>query len=236
MSSQQPLRAITFDAAGTLIRVAEPVAETYARLAREHGGELSPQALDTGFREVFADMPPMAFAERDPAALVRCERSWWRDLVARVIQHAGQVAAFDAYFDALFAYYAGGHAWRAYPEAHAALQSARQRGMRIAVVSNFDSRLPPILRTLGLEARVDVVVYSTGCGAAKPDPRIFEHALQVLDTPAEAALHVGDNLNADYHGALAAGMRALHLERHARAPRGNIPTIRHLGEIALRLD
>jgi putative hydrolase of the HAD superfamily len=236
MSRQYPLRAITFDAAGTLIRVAEPVADIYARLAREHGAELSPEALDAGFRKVFADMPPMAFDERDPAVLIRCERDWWRNLVARVIQQAGHVAAFDAYFDALFDYYADGHAWRAYPEAHAALQSARQRGLRIAVVSNFDSRLPPILRTLGLEHQLDAVVYSTGCGAAKPDPRIFEHALQALDTPAEAALHVGDNLQADYHGAVAAGMRALHLQRRAGAAASAIPTIRHLGEIDPRLD
>ncbi len=231
MGKKTAIQAITFDAAGTLMGIAEPVGETYARFAHDFGVSLSPRALDLGFREVFPSMPPMAFPGLDEAARLRAERAWWHELVAQVVRQAGGVPSFDEYFDALFAHYANGAAWRAYPEAHEALRSARERGLRVAVVSNFDSRLPPILRDLGFESLLDTVVTSSGCGAAKPDVRIFHHALETLGAAADSALHVGDSLDSDYHGASAAGMTAVYLERRDRPARDNIPTIKHLGEL-----
>jgi putative hydrolase of the HAD superfamily len=236
MGKKTAIRATTFDAAGTLMGIAEPVGETYARFAHDFGVSLSPRALDLGFREVFPSMPPMAFPGLNDTARVRAERAWWHELVARVVRQAGDVPRFDEYFDALFAHYASGAAWRAYPEAHEALRSARGHGLRVAVVSNFDSRLPPILRDLGFESLLDTVVTSTGCGAAKPDVRIFHHALKTLGATANTALHVGDSVDADYHGASAAGMRALHLHRGDSPAAGNIPTIKHLGELESYLD
>jgi len=236
MQTKSCIEAISFDAAGTLIRVADPVGETYARIARDMGSKLSPVALNSAFRVVFPAMPPMAFPELDESALVDAERAWWRDLVERVVGHAGAVADFEKYFDALFCHYASGAAWRAYPETHRILQSARARGLRLAVTSNFDSRLLPILRDLGIDSLVDSVIYSTGCGAAKPDARIFQRALQTLGATPKTALHVGDNLHADYHGATAAGMTAVYLQRRNEPLAHDIATIRHLGELDALLD
>ena len=231
MATQSLIKAVTFDAAGTLMGVAEPVGESYARIARSVGARLSAEELDAGFRQAFAQMPPMAFAPMDEASRLRCERDWWRTLVQRVVAHAGGVGAFDEFFNALFSYYAGGAAWRAYPDARDALTTARARGLAVAVVSNFDSRLPPILQALGFADLVDIVVYSTACGSAKPDAGIFQYVLTSLAVPAQHALHVGDSLGADYRGALAAGMTAVHLDRHARAAPASIPTIGHLGQL-----
>jgi putative hydrolase of the HAD superfamily len=236
METRPLYRAITFDAAGTLIRVAEPVGETYARIAEGVGATLSPAALDAAFREVFPAMPPMAFPDLEEPHLRDAERGWWQDLVGRVVAQAGGIDAFDDYFDALFAYYAAGAAWRAYPEAHGVLESVRRRGLRVGVVSNFDSRLPPILRELGLTPLMDTIVYSTGCGAAKPSPRIFHHALERLGATPGSTLHVGDSLSADFNGAGAAGLKAVHLNRPEGIPDGVFPVIRHLGELEGLLD
>jgi putative hydrolase of the HAD superfamily len=103
MGTKNAIEAVTYDAAGTLIHVAEPVGETYARIAAEFGAELSPAALDAGFRDVFPSMPAMAFPDLEGAAVVEAERAWWRTLVERVVAHAGGVGAFESYFDALFA-------------------------------------------------------------------------------------------------------------------------------------
>ncbi len=240
MGEKTPIQAITFDAAGTLMEIAEPVGETYARFAHDLGVKLSPRGLEEGFRDAFAHMPPMAFPGLDEVKRLRAERDWWHALVKRAVRHGGGLpdfnADFETYFDALFSHYASGAAWRAYPEAHQALHSARGRGLRVGVVSNFDSRLLSILRELGFESLVDTVVYSAGCGAAKPDARIFHHALEALGAAADTALHVGDSLEADYHGASAAGLRAVHLHRGDSAAAGNIPTVKHLGELDPYLD
>ncbi|MDX2314905.1 MAG: HAD-IA family hydrolase [Gammaproteobacteria bacterium] len=231
MQAHSRIQAVTFDAAGTLIRVADPVGETYSRIARDMGASLSAAALDAAFRDVFPSMPAMAFPDLDESGIVDAERAWWRDLVERVVRHAGGIDELDSYFETLFRHYARACAWRVYPDSLRVLRSARARGLRVAVVSNFDSRLLPILRELGIEELTDGVVYSTGCGAAKPDRRIFDHAMDALGSTPETTLHVGDNLHADYHGASGAGMTAVYLNRHEKAVEDNIASVRHLGEL-----
>ena len=217
-------RAVLLDAAGTLIDVAEPLGETYSRFAREFGGDLDPGALTAGFRAAFRDMPPMAFPGKHGADLDRAERGWWRIVVGRVFGAAGGVPEFDACFDRLYAHYASARAWRVFPEAPEVLAALRERGAALAVVSNFDSRLPPLLEAMGLAAYFDAVVCSGQAGAAKPDRAIFGHALAALGVEAPEALHVGDSREADYDGARAAGIEALLLDRRATADRAGVIT------------
>lgn len=210
--------------------------ETYARMAARAGARLAPNVLDAAFREAFPAMPAMAFPGRAGEELAAAERAWWRDLVARVVRRAGRIDAFDAFFDALFSHFAEGSAWRTYPETRGVLESLRRRGIRVAVVSNFDSRLPSILYELELAPLLDAVVYSTGCGAAKPDPEIFHHALAVLEADPESAMHVGDTVAADFRGAQAAGMCAVHLHRRGAPPHGVAPVVRQLDELEALIE
>ena len=73
-STLSDIDAILLDAAGTLIAPAEPVAETYARFARQHGVEIEIAKLKDAFRAVFDDMPPMAFSARPKR--VSCKVMW----------------------------------------------------------------------------------------------------------------------------------------------------------------
>ena len=114
-------------------------------------------------------------------------------MVERVTRMAGDVPEFDAYFDRLYAHYASAPAWRVYPEVPEVLAALRERDLALAVVSNFDSRLSPLLDALGLAPFFDAVVCSGAVGAAKPDPAIFAHALAALGVETSQALHVGDS-------------------------------------------
>lgn len=220
-------RAVLLDAAGTLIDVARPLGDAYSRLAREFGGDLDPDSLTAGFRTAFADTPPMAFPGRRGAELDRAERGWWRAVVERVTRAEGGVPEFDRYFDRLYAHYASASAWRVYPEVPDVLAALRERDIPLAVVSNFDSRLPPLLDALGLAPYFEAVVCSGAVGAAKPDGAIFAHALASLGVEASEALHVGDSRVADYEGARAAGIEALLVDRNLEARRGRaIPDLR----------
>ena len=148
-------------------------------------------------------------------------------MVERVTNAAGGVPRFDAYFDRLYGHYASAPAWRVYPEVPGVLAALRERRIVLAVVSNFDSRLPPLLDALGLAPFFEAVVCSGAAGAAKPDRAIFAHALAALGVEASEALHVGDSREADYDGARAAGIEALLVERGTTAQRaGTIPDLR----------
>jgi len=227
--SRSATRAVLFDAAGTLFDLARPLGEVYSGLAGEFGGDLDPETLTAGFRSAFADAPPMAFPGRHGADLERAERGWWRAVVERVTREAGGVPEFEPYFDRLYAHYAGAGAWRVFDEVPDVLAALRGRGLGLAVVSNFDSRLPPLLDALGLVPFFGAVVCSGAVGAAKPDGAIFAHALTALGVEAHEALHVGDSRVHDYDGARAAGLEALLVDRSTRTNRtGTIPDLRSI--------
>lgn len=99
-------------------------------------------------------------------------------------------------------------AWRVAPGAHAALACLRSAGVRLAVVSNFDTRLRPILDGLGLSPLFDEVVVSAEVGAEKPNPVLFEAACASLRSDPALTVHVGDDRRNDLCGARDAGCHA----------------------------
>lgn len=97
-------------------------------------------------------------------------------------------------------------------QTHALLESLRERGLKLGLVSNaFDPGwlLRRDLDEMGLAERLDVAVFSSELGRRKPDPAIFEHALRELDVNADRTLFVGDRLYEDVRGAAALGMRTV---------------------------
>jgi putative hydrolase of the HAD superfamily len=206
------LRAALFDAAGTLIGPAEPVGESYARAAAAHGAAIPAWRLDDAFRRVLRRAPPMAFPGEPPARVAALERGWWRERVRETLRAADQtarVADFDGFFDSLFAHFARPQAWRARPGAGEALVALRGRGLRLAVVSNFDHRLEPILAGLGLAGFFEAVVRPAHAGAAKPAAAIFTFALARLGVAPGEAVYVGDDAEQDVAAARAAGLAAI---------------------------
>ena len=95
-----------------------------------------------------------------------------------------------------------------------ALRELRALGLQLVVVSNADGTVERGLTRAGLRALLDVIVDSHLVGFEKPDPRIFEHALERSGARAETTLHVGDLYAADVAGARAAGVHALLLDPH----------------------
>jgi len=208
------IQAILLDAAGTLMEPAEPVGQTYARIAGRFGRAADPDRLLRAFGAVFRSMPPMTFPAMAAEELKARERGWWKTLVRKTMVDVDAMPeAFDAYFDTLYAHYADPTAWRLYPEIVTCLGQLRERGLALAVASNFDSRLPGILKGLGIADLTGPVIYSTSAGVAKPEPGIFHQALGALGVDPARALHVGDGLEPDYHGARKAGLSALLLVR-----------------------
>lgn len=208
------IRALLFDAAGTLLEPTESVADTYARHFCEQGWEIGPAAVREAFPRIFRESGEPDYSDRPCGDLV--ERNWWRGLVFRTmlacgVDPAADVARADDCFERLFAFYGRGEAWRVFPEVVGVLAAAGREGLRLAVVSNFDRRLHRILAELGLD--FEFVLTSADARARKPDPAIFRLALARLELRPEEVRHAGDCLVADIAGARAAGIGAFHLER-----------------------
>ena len=98
------------------------------------------------------------------------------------------------------------------PSTHALLESLRERGLKLALVSNTASPqwlLEPILERQGIAGRVDAIVLSSEVGKRKPHPAIFERALRELEVESSETLFVGDRLGADVLGASSVGMKTV---------------------------
>lgn len=235
---ERDIKAITFDARGTLVKVRFPVGETYAAVARRHGADLSGEDIERAFYEVFPSMPPLAFPPMSEHELHRREHQWWRTLVSRVVETVGSVDDFDTFFAELYGIYRGAEAWKPYREAASVLCLLRSNRFKLGLISNFDSRIEEILVALNLSIWFDSVVFSSRTGVAKPHPGIFERSLAELQVQPHEALHVGDSYERDFQGATAAGMHALLLDRvghwEDRVP-ADVPRISSLEQMLERL-
>jgi putative hydrolase of the HAD superfamily len=209
--------ALLIDAAGTLIKTAEPVGEIYASHVHRHGAHIPAGAITESFATLFATAPAPAFADHpdgDTAEKVR-----WRELVQGVLRHTGPEGAafadseqFAPCFEDLYAHYALPEAWLAFSDTVPFLETAAP-SYRLAVVSNFDQRLHRVFAGLGLTGYFELLLTSAEARASKPDPAIFRHALSTLGLSADQVAHVGDCPRADLAGAKSAGIRAFHLQR-----------------------
>jgi putative hydrolase of the HAD superfamily len=146
------------------------------------------------------------------------EREWWHRLVRSTFAGLGDFADFDAYFDALFAFFADPANWTCDPDAPVLLAALRESGLRLGVISNFDYRIYAILNALGLKRYFDSITISSEAGYAKPAPEIFQLALERHSLPAAEALHVGDSEALDVVGAHAAGIAAVLVDPDAVKP------------------
>ena len=125
------------------------------------------------------------------------------------LEEAGiaRTAATDAALAELRAYHSRENLWESVPaDVVPTLEELRAKGKRLVVVSNANGRLHVMLERLGLARFFDHVLDSQVEGVEKPDPRLFQIALERAGARAETTLHVGDFYWIDVRGARAAGV------------------------------
>lgn len=205
-------RGLLLDAMGTLITLRESVGSSYAALALGHGVTVEAAAIDAVFPTIYRQAPPLAFPGLDGAALLEAEIGWWGERISETFAALTLPPPEAALQRALFDHFAQPDCWRVYDEVAAQLRAWRLAGLRLAVVSNFDSRLQGLLQALGLMAELDAVVISSAVGAAKPDPRPLQRALAALELTADQVWHIGDSPE-DVAAARGAGVRCVRIQR-----------------------
>lgn len=225
------IRAVFFDAAGTLIKTAKSVGESYAAIAEKYGIRVAPVELLPRFRACFDSSPPLAFPGAQALTISELEQAWWKRVVQQVFLPFGPFDDFDTYFDELFAYFARSESWVLYPEANETLAALSVRGLKLAVVSNFDSRLLSILQGLGLAAAFDGIFVSSSVGYAKPDRRIFDFVLNQQQLAPEHVLHVGDSITNDIDGANNAGIKSILVDRKGAHQAAALTRVASLKEV-----
>ena len=231
------IRAIFFDAAGTLFDVRGTVGEIYSNIASRYGIVSDPARVQKTFEEAFRQMPPMAFPGLNARDLTKAERGWWEEIVRRVYAEEMPERALRDYISEVFEAFRGAEAWELLPGTRGELERLRALGFRLGVISNFDSRLYDVLESLGIHSLLECVIISSRAGAAKPDAAIFHQALAAMGVAACEAIHVGDTLEVDAYGAQRAGLRAVLLDPAGRyTGRRDVLIVRKLAELCSLLE
>jgi len=209
-----PIMAVSFDAGNTLLHADPPPAELYARVLSGLGGKVTAEEVRPAFVEVWNELQSETPEGEDRyGAFPGGERQWWGRFVRLVLERLDHRAPWQEALDQLYEAFSRPELWRVYPEVPPVLEELRDRGLALAVTSNWDSRLPGILDGLGLTPYFDVVTVSTLEGCEKPGREIFLRTAGWLACPPEAVLHVGDSPRDDYRGAQEAGMVPLLVDR-----------------------
>ena len=232
MLTHHHIQAVFFDAGGTLFETRGSVGEIYGNAAQRYGIETDPTNLQAAFIRHFRLQPPLAFPRGTPQAeLHRLEKEWWRRLVQNVFTEHGAFPHFTEFFDDLYEYFRRKEAWQLFPETVPTLAALKARGLRLAVISNFDSRLDDLLRAFELAQYFEAIHISSRAGAAKPETAIFHAALSHSEIKAAHAIHVGDSLREDALGATTAGLHGVLLDRHQEVNDNSVTRIVHLAQL-----
>lgn len=97
-----------------------------------------------------------------------------------------------------------------YPGVRELLEALHEKYIRVGVCTDLLAHIQHRkLRRLGMMDDVDCLVTSEEAGVEKPAPGIFHLCLEKLRLPAEEVCFVGDNLERDVKGAMAAGLQAV---------------------------
>ncbi len=225
--------AVTFDAGGTLVVPDPSVSAIYSEVFSQHGIASDPVSVEIAFRRAWRKF---GIEGRGPTNEAR-EITKWRRIVAATLEGLDPPDDFDALFDDLWQTFSEPRRWRVREGGVEVLSHLNARGIRLAVLSNWDSRLRPLLNGLGLAEYFEAFFISSEIGWEKPHPRIFQVAAAHFGLPASGILHVGDSIEEDFEAARTAGWNAVlidaeNVEHLSNAPlRDGLPKITGLRKL-----
>lgn len=214
-------KVVFFDAGGTLLHPHPSVGEVYHDVAIQYGYRTKPEELENLFRQAWLKRDGLTHlaSPASPAgghSSEKVERDWWKALVHEVFSAVGGGTDFEAFFAELYDKFARPEVWRLYPGTLEILAELKKRKKRLAIISNWDSRLFGICKSLELEEHFEFILASAVFGASKPSPKIFEEALRRMGARASEAVHIGDSFEDDIKGAGTVGMDAILIERNPK--------------------
>ncbi|NUO80870.1 HAD family hydrolase [candidate division KSB1 bacterium] len=111
----------------------------------------------------------------------------------------------------------------------------RAHDYRMAIVSNADGKVARMLKHLELDHFFECIIDSKIVGVEKPDPAIFNLALQEIKLSAQDCIYVGDNYDRDVVGARRAGLTPVLIDPFDVVPEREVLRIKALADLTKML-
>lgn len=230
------LQAVFFDVGNTLLYPYPSVSDVVREVLEEAGHSHDLEAIDA-YMPLVDEYYEDRYREDDTFWTDEDETSAvWVGMYSLLCRKLGIDADAETIARRVYDEFGSHDRWRAYDDVEPAFERLKSRGLKVGLISNWDRRLSGLFRGLGMSELIDTVVSSAEVGLRKPDPRIFELALERLDVAAPNAAHVGDHYYADIVGAGAVGMTPVLIDRHCGERPDRRLFIRTLDELDELLD
>jgi len=222
----QKFDAILFDAGGIFLL---PDPTVLGPLLAYHGGDASIAAHRRAHYAGMAAKSAAGATEKD-----------WHDYNQAYVRSVGVPEDDVALAALVLEHTRNAHTWRwPIPESLAALAGLQRVGMPMGVVSNASGQIADVLARSGVcqagdgpHARMRVIVDSHVVGVAKPDPRIFDFALEhFAGVGRERVAYVGDSVTMDVAGARAAGLHPILLDPYDDHPTADFHRLHSLEDL-----
>ncbi|MGF1484671.1 MAG: HAD family hydrolase [Opitutales bacterium] len=230
----EDVRAVCFDVGNTLLEVHPSVGVIYAEILAELGYPAPlPALIDARFPQAFKSTTE---ARTEQATSEPKERAFWQAVVAQTLPPDFTRPVPETVFDALWTAFESKRYWRPLPGAVETLEILTGYNVPLAILSNWDRRLHPLLKELGWTRFFRYVGISSEIGWSKPAPKAFAAIAEALGLEPRTICHVGDSYSADIEGAHGADFQSLWVQPDsAKAQARNCPAIASLAELPQRL-
>ena len=222
--------AVFFDAGETLIHPHPTFADLFSRILRREGFDVGPEIIKDRIHVVFDRFREAARTKELWTTTPEKSRLFWHDVYAIFFRETG-IPDSDGLIDTVYREFTDLANYSLFDDVVPVLGKLRDAGLKLGVVSNFEEWLERLLDQLGVSAFFDVRVISGVEGLEKPDPRIFELAMDRAHVTPERSVYVGDNPEFDVDPAAAAGMFPVLLDRRERFSDASATRITTLDEL-----
>ena len=207
------IRAVFFDAVGTLLFPTPSATTMYAEVATQYGMTVDAKQVRSRLWTKFREEEEL---DRQAGWVTseRREQERWRNIVQHCLP-----ASTEELFEELYLHFAQPQAWSLAPGTGEVLWQLSQRGYTVGLASNYDSRLSAVVA--GHESLAPLrqnVVISSQVGWRKPAPQFFDAVVQSAKCDSADIVFVGDDLENDVAGATAAGMQVVLIDPEGKHP------------------
>lgn len=225
-------RAVFFDAGYTLLCMEPDQPTIFLGVCERLGVEIVRERFVDGVRQANALLGPRQKSGVPAPFSQEAVDRFWTEYNTVLLNACARDPRDAQKAEQVYRTFAAAITWRVYDEVPGVLRALRERGVCLGIISNWTGDLEEVLERVGLRSSFDFALDSARLGYEKPHGEIFGEALRRAGIECHAALHVGDSPDHDVDGALAAGLRALLLDRHDRhAGFERAPVVRTLEEI-----
>lgn len=209
--------AVFFDAGETLVHPHPTFPDLFARILRREGHDVSAETINDRIHVVFDRFRAAADTNELWTTSPERSRRFWQDVYTIFLGDLG-ISDTNGLIDTVYAEFTDLANYALFDDVVPVLEGLRADGVRLGIVSNFEAWLERLLEELGVRAYFDVRVISGVEGMEKPDPRIFELAMERAGVEPSASVYVGDNPEFDVDPARALGMFPVLIDRRERYP------------------